>query len=70
MDNKNNPNNQRLLNDIDLGLWDDYLCWSIEAYQNVKSQNIMTQILTAKLANNDNSSIVANTIPPEEEQKS
>ena len=68
-----NPNKEKidtLLNDIDLGLWDDYLCWSIEAYQNVKSQNIMTQILTAKLANNDNSSIVANTIPPEEEQKS
>ena len=39
-----------LLNDIDLGLWDEYLCWNFEAYQNVKAQNLMTQMITAKLA--------------------
>ena len=49
------PNKEKinsLLNDIDLGLLDEYLCWSFEAYQNVKAQNLMTQMITAKLAEN------------------
>jgi len=54
------PNKEKigsLLNDIDLGLWDEYLCWSFESYQNVKSQNIMTQIITAKLVDANNNHV-------------
>ena len=48
-------------NDIDLGLWDEYLCWSFEAYQNVKAQNFMTQMITAKLTEANNS--VSESLP-------
>lgn len=48
------PNKEKiktLLKDIEIGLWDEYLCWSFEAYQNVKSQNYVTQAFAAQLAN-------------------
>ena len=32
--------------DIDLGLWDMYLMWNFEAYQNVKTQNQMGQFIS------------------------
>ena len=35
-----------LLKDIDLGLWDMYLMWNFEAYQNVKAQNQMGQFIS------------------------
>lgn len=35
-----------LIKDIDLGLWDSYLMWSFEAYQNIKTQNLMAQYLS------------------------
>ena len=34
------------MKDIDLGLWDSYLMWNFEAYQNIKTQNLMAQYLT------------------------
>ena len=34
-----------LLKDIDLGLWDSYLMWNYENYQNVKAQIQMGQII-------------------------
>lgn len=63
-DTNGNPNKEKidsLLNDIDLGLWDEYLCWSFEAYQNIKAQNLMTQMITAKLA--EASSSVSESLP-------
>lgn len=39
-----------LLIDIDLGLWDQYLTWSFESYQNIKLQNAMTQTITNQLS--------------------
>lgn len=35
-----------LIKDIDLGLWDSYLMWNFEAYQNIKTQNLMAQYLS------------------------
>ena len=35
-----------LLKDIDLGLWDMYLMWNFEAYQNVKAQNQIGQFIS------------------------
>lgn len=35
-----------LIKDIDLGLWDSYLMWNFEAYQNIKTQNQMAQYLS------------------------
>ena len=29
----------QLLKEIDRGLWDNCLCWDIEAYQNIQSAN-------------------------------
>lgn len=37
---------ESLLKDIDLGLWDMYLMWNFEAYQNVKAQNQMGQFIS------------------------
>ena len=37
---------ESLLKDIDLGLWDMYLMWNFEAYQNVKTQNQMGQFIS------------------------
>lgn len=37
---------ESLMKDIDLGLWDSYLMWNFEAYQNIKTQNLMAQYLT------------------------
>lgn len=37
---------ESLIKDIDLGLWDMYLLWSFEAYQNVKEQNKMGQFIS------------------------
>lgn len=65
------PNKEKigsLLNDIDLGLWDEYLCWSFESYQNVKSQNIMTQIITAKLVDANNNH-VSESLPSDSKKK-
>lgn len=63
------PNKEKidsLLNDIDLGLWDEYLCWSFEAYQNVKAQNLMTQMITAKLTEANNS--VSESLPSDKKE--
>lgn len=35
-----------LIKDIDLGLWDSYLMWNYEAYQSVKMQTKMSEIIT------------------------
>ncbi len=37
---------ESLMKDIDLGLWDMYLMWNFEAYQNVKAQNQMGQYIS------------------------
>jgi hypothetical protein len=37
---------ESLLKDIDLGLWDMYLMWNFEVYQNVKTQNQMGQFIS------------------------
>ena len=65
------PNNEKidsLLNDIDLGLWDEYLCWSFESYQNIKSQNLMTQMITAKLVDGNNNH-VSESLPSNSKKK-
>lgn len=49
-DNKGNPKSENIksiLREIDLGLWDSYLMWNYEAYQNVKIQSQMGNILSA-----------------------
>lgn len=38
---------ESLMKDIDLGLWDMYLMWNFETYQNVKSQNQMGQLISS-----------------------
>ena len=40
-----------LLKDIDLGLWDIYLMWGYEAYQNISIQNRMGLFLSNLSAN-------------------
>ena len=68
-DSNGYPNKEKidsLLNDIDLGLWDEYLCWSFEAYQNVKAQNFMTQMITAKLTEANNS--VSESLPSDKKE--
>lgn len=65
------PNKEKidsLLNDIDLGLWDEYLCWNYESYQNVKSQNAMTQMITAKLVDANNNH-VEESLPSDSKKK-
>ncbi len=47
-DKKGEPIKERidsLLKDIDLGLWDSYLMWNFENYQNVKAQIQMGQMI-------------------------
>lgn len=49
-DDNGNPKSESmesLLREIDLGLWDSYLMWNYEAYQNVKIQSQMGNILSA-----------------------
>lgn len=45
-----------LLREIDLGLWDNYLLWSFEAYQNIMLQNTFADLLSQANFNNQNSS--------------
>ena len=41
---KANPEKMTTLKkEIDLGIWDTYLFWDLESYQNVQSQNFMAQ---------------------------
>lgn len=49
-DDKGNPKSENiksLFREIDLGLWDSYLMWNYEAYQNIKIQSQMGNILSA-----------------------
>ena len=45
-----------LLKEIDLGLWDNYLLWSFEAYQNIMLQNKFADFLSQSNFNNPNNS--------------
>ena len=45
-----------LLKEIDLGLWDNYLLWSFEAYQNIMLQNKFADFLSQANFNNPNNS--------------
>ena len=45
-----------LLKEIDLGLWDSYLMWNYEAYQNARNQLKIGQLFTNPITNTQNSS--------------
>lgn len=51
---------EKLLNEIEIGLWDSYLFWDYAAHQNMQSQNmlatIMSKMLSSDVKNNSNSS--------------
>lgn len=41
----------KLLTEIEVGLWDNYLFWDYAAHQNVQNQNILTNIISGMLLN-------------------
>ena len=43
---------EELKKEIDLGLWDTYLFWDWESYQNVQSQNFMAQTFVSMMNTN------------------
>ena len=43
---------QQLKKEIDLGLWDTYLFWDCEAYQNLRNQNNMAVVFANVMQNN------------------
>ena len=59
-DNTGNPDNEaieRLIIDIDCGLWDNCFFWDIENYHNVTAANNLNNAITQLLHNNQNSVI-------------
>lgn len=41
----------KLITEIEIGLWDNYLFWDYAAHQNVQNQNILTSIISGMLLN-------------------
>lgn len=41
----------KLITEIEIGLWDNYLFWDYAAHQNVQNQNILTNIIGGMLLN-------------------
>ncbi len=45
-----NPDNDKidvLIKEIEIGLWDNYLFWDYDSYQNMRSQNSLATIVQA-----------------------
>lgn len=58
-DKNGNPIKEKinaLLKEIDLGVWDNYLLWSFEAFQNITIQNKFANLLSQPNFSNQNSS--------------
>ena len=43
----------KLIKEIEIGLWDSYLFWDISSYQNIKNQNTMASLMTQMMSTNN-----------------
>ncbi|MDE6192383.1 MAG: hypothetical protein K2M83_00135 [Muribaculaceae bacterium] len=43
----------KLIKEIEIGLWDSYLFWDVSSYQNIKNQNTMATLMTQMMSNNN-----------------
>lgn len=45
---------KKLLEEIEIGLWDSYLFWDISSFQNIRNQNLMASLMANILNSNSN----------------